>query len=123
MAKLLASGVELAQWKVETHKTMILTSEEMERYVVCKWESSFDGCDRLQEDLAAPLLPEMVFGHNFARFTHTPSGLILEFNAKESLHAWAKCCQGITVSVAHSEGWSEHRREMVQSSPPRSLRC
>ena len=62
--------------------------------------------NRLQEDLKAPLLPEMVFGHNFVKFTHMPSNLEVSFDATESLSDWSKNCQLMlrTLKVGQKSG-------------------
>jgi hypothetical protein len=66
--------------------------------------------NRLESDLDAVSLPEMVFGHNFLEVVHSPSNFKLSFNAREALGCWrAAPWYHTALHVACADLWSESR--------------
>lgn len=53
-------------------------------------------------------VPEMIFGDNFARIAHAPSGWSLEFNAGDALDLVDKT-GARRLQVVHAEEWNESR--------------
>uniref|UniRef100_A0A7S2R8T0 Serine/threonine-protein phosphatase 2A activator n=1 Tax=Mucochytrium quahogii TaxID=96639 RepID=A0A7S2R8T0_9STRA len=70
------TGIKIKGWVVETKKTHISSDHEI--------EAAKQGNEHMTSELDFPL-PEMLFGKNFARFTHVSSGMTLEFNALDAL--------------------------------------
>eukprot|EP01094_Clydonella_sp_ATCC50884_P020372 TRINITY_DN4221_c1_g2_i2.p1 TRINITY_DN4221_c1_g2~~TRINITY_DN4221_c1_g2_i2.p1 ORF type:complete len:315 (+),score=108.57 TRINITY_DN4221_c1_g2_i2:125-1069(+) len=113
--------VAVGPWEIRCTKKPILDSAEMER-----WEA----------ELQAPCMPEMVFGNNLLSLTfHAPPpdehsdavDTTIEFNCRDALGEWSTraaktvCVREGTdtdaslVHVAHSNDWSEKRKETVKT--------
>mmetsp|Transcript_181 Transcript_181/g.524 ORF Transcript_181/g.524 Transcript_181/m.524 type:complete len:311 (-) Transcript_181:171-1103(-) len=84
-------------WIVETHTAPISKDTDVEE---------------LKNNLAAPNLPEQLFGSSFLRLTHQASGLALEFNAADALQRWHEDNEP-PVQVAIASTWQSTRKEAV----------
>lgn len=63
------------------------------------------------EDMTAKLgitPPEMIFGDNFARIEHAPSGWRIDFNAFDALDRVDKTGSSM-LKVAYSKEWQQNR--------------
>ncbi|KAL6056807.1 Tap42 interacting protein [Balamuthia mandrillaris] len=91
-------GIEVGGWKITSTNKRILNSVEKEQ---------------LQEELEAPELPEMVFGHSKFELLHTSSGVMLRFDALGALKGWDK--NAPSLKVAYSSEWARTRDTSAKS--------
>lgn len=80
------------QWKVSTRKQPILKADPIEE---------------LSNRIGIPI-PEMIFGDNFVKIEHLPSGWTLDFNASDALDRVSKTEEGM-LQVAVADAWKKDR--------------
>jgi len=80
-------------WQISTRKLPILKAGPIEA---------------LNTRIGIPI-PEMIFGDNYVRLTHVPSGWTLDFNAADALDRVSKTEEGM-LQVAVAEEWKETRK-------------
>lgn len=86
-------------WEISTCRTAILSSSEI---------------DKATDDIGIPM-PEMIFGNNFVRVKHKPSGWGIEFDTLKALDLVDKTGErdGL-LSVAYSKEWQKSRENSAQ---------
>jgi serine/threonine-protein phosphatase 2A activator len=98
------TGIRIRGWQVTTHKQRISSEQELD---AARESHTFEG-----KGLDFPL-PEMMYGGNFARFTHLASGITVEFNGLDGASGCkiSKDAQGVadrtTFKLPISDRWAK----------------
>lgn len=88
---------DISGWTIQTQTTPISCDSDVEE---------------LKHNLAAPNMPEQLFGSSFLRVIHHRSGCVLEFNAADALRQWHKDDEP-PVQVASATQWQASRQDTV----------